>query len=1327
MKKLAGITLLTLFFAAVFIFATFSSAAESQVDETVAEDVFEYVSGGVTKRAGAGVTFGEVVAAADAGSTIRMLSDYTEESSKNGAIATVNKRLTLDMQGHVFTIRDRYDNSTDIGQPTVYVKTTDGFTLKNGTLAAGHVTATYHTRAYPFFLYASNGARLELENVNTYLSTIAYNWGQEDVFLDILGGEHHSVFGGYGCDGGLFNTRSGVTTNVTGARINIAKNSWLIASMHQNADAAVKVSTLTFTDCVINTETDSTQIVKYASEYTKIYFNGCKIDGGIIKPTVTDGEAKKGIGAALPGSIVLGEGTVFSAGLDYDDRVAVEDGCVIAARDGTAKASFRMSSGTQSTGFTVGAAADVSFPVAYGVVDESELRIATVRWYDRAGQLITTTTAGIGSYLTPITLDEYEYESCEWYDVIFDGWSRTQGGVQEREIIVEGDLDLYLTRGSVRADVEGVLYNLSLLGHVQTNVYLPSDTPENVEIVGVYSSRIMAETDRSPISYSIARNTLGKTYRAYVAGYAGATALGTPNEVWIRLRIEEGGVESTVFQSVKLSALGYIKAMLSDSETDSPSYSRTAHEMIANIVRYSYVLESVVGRAHDPEVEALYEKYSDLCREIDNTTDQDFPTPTVTLGDAEGYLESITFEVSSYQPRYRISFRRDANVTDARLGLVGWYAAGRSRPNWMEQYYKYSPDDVLYYDTEGQYVNSSGKVTDEGGNVQDGKSAGANTGNIAVAFFDAIQIYNIDVDITVSLTLADGRRAEGQYNVDCYYNGIKESVGDDLLERVRYFLKVMREYGDSVERYAFNTGKVPLDAMETNTVKYSDFGAVGDGVTNDFDAIKKTHEYANEMGYKVEADPDATYYVGRTFGETVEIRTDTDWQGATFIIDDTCFDVSDKDRAAHVFTVRSEYKEEIFTPTAGSEAGRALIEINKNGGIRASDFERLELGLGYPALVYLYNDNHRSYIRYGENQDAGQAQRELVKIDASGNVDDATPLLFDYDCVTKIRVVRTDDAPIVVGYGNFVTRANAAPRQYTYYNRGILVQRSNTTITDIDHKIVGEGESGAPYSGFISVSLSDAVMVLDSVLSAHKAYKLEGNDHNTMGSYDLSPSDLNDLYVYNVTMHNFFGEDGVTPSVNCGWWGIMGSNYCKNLTYDTCRLTRFDAHCGTYNATIRNSEVGTLTLIGGGLFTLENTVVHTATRSNIITLRTDYGSTWRGEFLLKNVTVKSTNFTGGTMAIVNGAHTNWDFGYACYMPERITVDNLVCTAESVKTVLLANGTIANADISDGLLDGKENLNPYNVTRVLVVRNNKMNYSFTLPKTNTYADTEIVYE
>ena len=73
--------------------------------------------------------------------------------------------------------------------------------------------------------------------------------------------------------------------------------------------------------------------------------------------------------------------------------------------------------------------------------------------------------------------------------------------------------------------------------------------------------------------------------------------------------------------------------------------------------------------------------------------------------------------------------------------------------------------------------------------------------------------------------------------------------------------------------------------IERGYVKYSDFGAVGDGITNDHTAIYNAHVFANEHGLDVFADKGAIYYI-HTFEKSAPIKTHTDLSGAKFIIDD---------------------------------------------------------------------------------------------------------------------------------------------------------------------------------------------------------------------------------------------------------------------------------------------------------------------------------------------------------------------------------------------------------------------------------------------------------
>lgn len=414
-------------------------------------------------------------------------------------------------------------------------------------------------------------------------------------------------------------------------------------------------------------------------------------------------------------------------------------------------------------------------------------------------------------------------------------------------------------------------------------------------------------------------------------------------------------------------------------------------------------------------------------------------------------------------------------------------------------------------------------------------------------------------------------------------------------------------------------------------VRYRDFGAQGDGQTDDIDAIAEAHAFANQHGLPVKADENATYYIGGK-NRTVIIQTDTDFGTAAFTIDDT--DV--QDRRADVFLVCSTLRP---FPLEG------ISSLRKNQ-------EKLDVSLPGACLVTVSDSHVRRYIRFGANLNTGSPQTDTFLVDQHGNVDQSTPIIWDFDQITDITAHPVDETTLTITGGRFTTIANAAESKYNYYSRGVAIRRSRVLVDGLEHRVTGEGDQGAPYGGFLNIGNCSHVTVQNTILTGRKTYGTIGaaGIPVSMGSYDISLNRALNVSFVNCSQTNDI-KDG-------RYWGIMGSNYCKNLVLDKCIFSRFDAHMGVVHATIRDSTLGHqgINAIGSGIFTVENTAVH---GWNFINLRSDYGSTWQGEFIIRNCIFVPAGGRPASASLIGGMNLGrHDFGYTCYMPERIMVDNL---------------------------------------------------------------------
>lgn len=316
-------------------------------------------------------------------------------------------------------------------------------------------------------------------------------------------------------------------------------------------------------------------------------------------------------------------------------------------------------------------------------------------------------------------------------------------------------------------------------------------------------------------------------------------------------------------------------------------------------------------------------------------------------------------------------------------------------------------------------------------------------------------------------------------------------------------------------------------------------------------------------------------------------------------------------------------------------------------------------------------------------------------MDRHGQVDPNTPIIWDFDQISRIEARPVDEEQLIIRGGHFTTIAHSKVST-AYHARGMKIERSNVLVENLEHHVKGEGKDGPPYRGFIHISGCANVIVRDTIVTGRKTYYKIGSAGRRvpMGSYGISINSSVNVALINVTQSN--------DIMDRSRWGIIGTNFCKNLIYDGCELSRFDAHQGVTNATIRNSTLGHMgvKLTGFGTFLIENSTVH---GSDFITLRPDYGSTWSGDIIIRNCRFVTNSNTRHTPTILDGRNdAQHDFGYICHMPTRLIIDGL--EIEDGDAPDSYKGPIALGNFNSKYKPGAELPYPQVITQEVVYRN-----------------------
>lgn len=388
------------------------------------------------------------------------------------------------------------------------------------------------------------------------------------------------------------------------------------------------------------------------------------------------------------------------------------------------------------------------------------------------------------------------------------------------------------------------------------------------------------------------------------------------------------------------------------------------------------------------------------------------------------------------------------------------------------------------------------------------------------------------------------------------------------------------------------------------------------------------HAHANAQKLPVQSNPEATYHLGRK-ALTAVIQTNTDWSTSRFIIDDS---QGVENHRLPLFEVRSRFKPE-------------TLVINRLTRGQA----RLDVLPTRDSLVLVENNNRRIFIRRGLNQNSGMPLKEVFILRKDGTIEGAID--WNYDVVTRVEARPIDADPLVLRGGIFINIANRMKQAvgYNYWSRNILITRSNIEVDRVSLQVMDETDFGHPYNGFLNVQMCANITLRNCSIDGRKVYQTMGSADKpvSMGTYGYGAS-----YVVNFRMLGCRSDDILDRTR----WGVIGTNFMKNILLEDCVLSRMDVHMGASGFyIIRRSTLGYMGLnaIGRGTLLVEDSTLQ---GGSFISFRADYGSTWEGEVIVRNSRWLPPAGRG-SLSLFNvnndGLH---DFCYTCFMPQVIKID-----------------------------------------------------------------------
>ena len=413
--------------------------------------------------------------------------------------------------------------------------------------------------------------------------------------------------------------------------------------------------------------------------------------------------------------------------------------------------------------------------------------------------------------------------------------------------------------------------------------------------------------------------------------------------------------------------------------------------------------------------------------------------------------------------------------------------------------------------------------------------------------------------------------------------------------RLLYFILLLGLLHCSI---VFSRPAVQINSDAT-WVSYTMFGAKLDGKTDDYNAIKKCHEYANINNLAV-VQQAGTIFISGNHKNSIKVRTNTDLHGCTMIIDDS-------------FMNHPVYE---FVEDPDNE----FVDISSDG-IKSKD----QYVIGCHVLPSLKDYKHSFFVVEGSRilgtrqtpQLLNYKNRESFTILSDGVLSDG-PLYCDYSSDDiKLKVKSTTTRAITVRLPKLKFKIKKAR---TSYNKCFVCSRNNVRL---------ELPRELEYTDYPTDEETSSAMCLVSFRECC-GVKVYGGDCENKGRlpdeklqracYVLGFSLCSDITVENVKIYR--------------GWGGMNSEFIKTITVRDSYLNRFDNHFGISNIFIENCTfVGSNDCInvgyGNGQATIRDIRWILARTSSyesytLLNMRKDIRLSYKGDVYIENADIVAT-------------------------------------------------------------------------------------------------------